>query len=437
MSLGSDIIYSIAGLLSSPFWGYRLWRTGKWRTDWPARLGRCDSRADGRPTLLIHAVSVGEVNAAKPLIDRIARKHGDQWRIVISVTTDTGTLEARKHFASMHEVVRYPLDFTASVRRFLEAVKPDVVVLMELEVWPTFVAECARRGAAVMVANGRLSARSYGRYRWIRPVIERSFESLALAAVQDEDYAGRFVGMGVRADRVKVLGSVKWDANSVAGPDQTLVNGAEKLASAMGIDRSAPLIVCGSTAEGEEKLFVDQLAALTPRGKPVQLMMAPRQPERFDEAAAVMGKPVRRSQSPDGMRRAAGEAGRMFLLDTIGELRKAYVLADVAVVGRSFAPLFGSNMLEPILLGKPTVIGPNVANFKDMMEKLLAGGGIVQVKDGAELRQAVERLLDEAAAQSLVERGLAVVKRQQGAVERHVEWIEKLMADRASLRDSR
>ena len=127
----------------------------------------------------------------------------------------------------------------------------------------------------------------------------------------------------------------------------------------------------------------------------------------------------------------------MFLLDTIGELRKAFVLADVAVVGRSFAPLFGSNMLEPILLGKPTVIGPNVDNFKDMMEKLLAGQGIVQVKDGAELRQAVGRLLDPAEARKLVERGLAVVRQQQGAVGRHVEWIEKLMAERASLRDNR
>jgi 3-deoxy-D-manno-octulosonic-acid transferase len=427
MSIWSDMIYGAAGLISSPVWGYRLWRTGKWRTDWAGRLGRCDVKpAPGRRTLLIHAVSVGEVNAAKPLIDRLHARCGDRIRLVVSTTTDTGTQRARELFGCRHDVVRYPLDFTAAVRRFLSAVRPDAVVLMELEVWPTFVSECAARGVPVMVANGRLSERSYSRYRWILPLIRRSFASLAAAGVQDEAYARRFIGLGAAAERVTVAGNMKWDANLTAGADEALRQGAARMATAMGIDRDSPLIVCGSTGPGEEKLMAEALAGLSRGGYAAQLMMVPRKPERFDEAAAAMGpQVVRRSGCPDGTERRTGST--RFLLDTIGELRQAYWLADVAVVGRSFCPLFGSNMLEPIVLGKPTVVGPNTADFREMMEKLLAGGGIEQVDDAAGLTAAVGRLLDPVEGRALAERGMAVVRRQQGAVERHAAMIERVL----------
>ena len=419
MSFLSDIIYAAAGIISSPFWGWRLWRTGKWRTDWAGRFGHChvEPAKPGCKTVMLHAVSVGEVNAIRQLVDELAEAGGDSIRIVVSTTTDTGTARAKSLFEPRHTVVRYPLDFTASVRRFLDVVKPDVVGLVELEVWPTFVTECTRRGAAVCVINGRLSERSYGRYRMLRPLIRSAFAALSQAAVQDEDYAERFAGMGTLGDRVTVTGTMKWDTARIADT----VDGADTLAAALGIDRNKPLIVCGSSGPGEEKLFVDALGDLG-----AQLLIAPRKPERFDEAAAAMNDPVRRSQCPDGTTRSP-EPGRHILVDTIGDLRKAYSLADVVVVGRSFCPLYGSDMTEPIALGKPTVIGPNTDDFRDMMAKLLAGDGIVQVADAAGLREAVSRLLDPHAAAELAERGRAVIRQQQGATARHTRLILDLL----------
>ncbi|MBI1369336.1 MAG: hypothetical protein GC162_11875 [Planctomycetes bacterium] len=420
MSFGNDILYSVGATLSSPLWGYRLLRTGKWRTDWASRFGHAPAQArDGRKTLLIHAVSVGEVNAIRLLVTQL-EAHGDQLKVIISVTTDTGMARAKQLFGERHVVVRYPLDFTSSVRRFLEAVKPDAVALVELEVWPTFVDECAKRGVPVMVINGRLSARSYKRYGMVRPLLKPTFAKLAAAAAQDADYAERFVGMGVAAERVTVTGTMKWDTTKIVDT----LPGADALAATLGIDRRRKLIVCGSSGPGEEKLFIEALSGLG--DPPAQILIAPRKPERFDEAAAAMGNPVRRRDCQDGTTRPIDARG-VFLLDTIGELGRAYALADVVVIGRSFCPLHGSDMTEPIALGRPVVIGPNVEDFADMMAKLVAGGGIVQVAEGTSLRAAVERLLDPATGLALAQRGRDVLKSQQGATRRNVQMILKQM----------
>jgi 3-deoxy-D-manno-octulosonic-acid transferase len=427
MSLGSDMIYGAVGLLTSPVWGYRLLRTGKWRTDWRGRLGhvQVDEAApgpgsDGRRVVMIHAVSVGEVNAVRLLVEQLEREAGESVRIVISTTTDTGTARAKALFEPRHRVVRYPLDFTASVRRFLDAVRPDVVALTELEVWPTFAAECVKRKIPLAVINGRLSARSFGRYKLIRPVIRGAFGSLAAAAVQDEAYAERFVAMGAAADRVVVTGTMKWDTAQIVDE----VAGSTELAAEMGIDRGRPLVVCGSTGPGEEAMLAEAMAGLD-----VQLMFAPRKPERFDEAAAALGPGVvRRTQNRSGAQRAV-DGAKLFLLDTIGELRRGYALADVVVVGRSFCPLYGSDMIEPIGLGMPTVIGPNVADFRDQMDRLLAGDGIVQVDGAAGVKRAVATLLDPAVGRALAERGRAVIRAQQGATARHAALIRRLLGD--------
>lgn len=431
MSFLMDMMYAAGMVVSSPFWGYRLLRTGKWRTDWPGRFGRTSVKPEDRPTLLIHAVSVGEVNATRQLIQKLEARHGQKLRIVICTTTDTGNATARKLFEPRHAVARYPLDFSWCVRKFLDSVRPDMVALMELELWPNFASACTRRGIPLAVINGRLSERSAGRYRLVRPMIGRAFRSLAAAAVQDEDYAGRFEMMGTARDRIRVTGTMKWDTAQIA--DQ--VPGSRELAEVMGIDPSRPLIVCGSSGPGEEKLFMDQLGgleALDGAGArvPVQLLIAPRKPERFEEAAAAMPGAVRRSQSPDGTARPVGK-NRIFLLDSLGDLRKAYALATVVVVGRSFCPLYGSDMIEPIALGKPTVIGPNTKDFQDTMRSFLKGNGIIQLAEGGALGPAVSDLLQNPAqAAALAARGRQVIREQQGATDRHVELIESLLCDR-------
>jgi 3-deoxy-D-manno-octulosonic-acid transferase len=302
------------------------------------------------------------------------------------------------------------------------------VALVELELWPNFVHECRRRQIPLAVINGRLSPRSFRRYRLIRSLVRPMFASLSFAAVQDEAYADRFIALGAPADRVHVTGTMKWDTASIADH----VPGSAELAAAMGVDRDRPLIVCGSTGPGEEALMIEALGSLTDSsGRRVQLMIVPRKPERFEDVAEVLDQPTRRSACPDGTTRQPDDRG-LFLLDTMGELRKAYALADVVVVGRSFSPQYGSDMMEPIALGKPTVIGPNTSDFADQMQRLLAGDGIIQVPDASALRQAAEQLLGTERGVELAANGRNVILACQGATRRHAELLHAMLRDSGS-----
>ena len=409
MSAIVDAAY-VAGLLAvSPLVGWRMVRTGKHRTDWAARFGRGAALrppgASGR--ILVHAVSVGEVNAARGLVERLAAR-GD---VVLSVTTDTGFERARQLFGQRLPVVRYPFDAGCAVERFLDRVRPTLVTLVELEVWPNFMQSCARRGVPVGVVNGRLSERSFSRYRFARPLLSGMFRQLAFACVQTEAYGDRFRAMGVLPDRVQVTGTMKWDTAQVADE----VPGADELAAQLGIDRSRPLVVAGSTAPGEAAM----LHAATPPG--VQLLCAPRKPEWFDGAASEMPGCVRRTRGP------ARASSDRFLLDTIGELRMAYALATVVVVGRSFGELHGSDMMEPVALGKATLIGPRYGDFADTAERLAAAGGL-RVTSRTELLRDLTALLHDASARTeMAAAGRAVIAREQGATARHEAVLRRFL----------
>lgn len=418
MALAYDMVYGAGALIASPLWAWRLARTGKWRTDWAARFGRCAPlpRDEHRRTLLIHGVSVGEVSLIRQLIATLRADHPD-WRVVVSATTDTGVARARELYEPDVAVVRMPFDFTPCVQRLLRAVQPDMIALVELDVWPNLLHECSRRGVPVCVINGRLSAKSFRGYRKIKSLLKPTMRRLAAVAAQTEDYAARFRALGVPADRVHVLDSMKWDAAVITDPPGA--EGAAALADAMGIDRSRPLIVAGSTAPGEEKMLIEQCPA------DAQLMLVPRKPERFDEVAALDDKMIRRTEHADGTTRAV-DAARLFLLDTIGELKKAYALADVALIGRSFVPGFGgSDPLESIALGIPTAIGPHVDNFTEMVGALTEAGGLEQTENPGQT--AAKWLADPAAARAVADAGREVIRQHQGVTQRHVDLIESLM----------
>jgi len=408
----ADLLYLLLVLLTSPLWLTRMIRTGKIRTDWPGRLGAAPDPGPpgGRRRLLLHAVSVGEVNAVRLLVDELASRAAAP-QIVIATTTDTGYARAVSLFGDRHPIVRYPFDFSFAVARFLKRVRPDVVALVELEVWPNFTRACARRGIAVCVINGRLTARSADRYRRIIPLVRRSFRRLAFAAVQNEVYARRFREVGVEPDRIRITGTMKWDTAQIADD----VSGAEDLAAALGIDRTKPLVVAGSTAPDEHALLRDAV------GDGVQLLCAPRKPEWFDHAAADLPGCARRSRGDCG-----SKTGR-FLLDTIGELRMAYALADVVVIGRSFGHLHGSDMMEPVALGKPTIVGPAVSDFQATVHALLAGDGLVQT-DSAGLAGAIASLLNDCRrCAQLAANGRAVIRLHQGATSRHADLLLQLL----------
>ena len=406
-----DAAYLAGAAATAPIWLTSMIRTGKIHTDWNARLGHgATLPRTTRPRILLHAVSVGEVNATRLLVERLAEDPARP-EVIIATTTDTGFAHASRIFEPKVRVIRYPFDVSWAVKRVLDRVRPDVVGLLELEVWPNFLAQCRQRGIPVAVLNGRLSPRSHRRYRKIRPMLHRLFARLDVVAAQDEVYADRFRDLGVPPAHLQVTGNMKWDTARIADS----VDGADQLAEAMGIDRTRPLVVAGSTAPEEHALLHEAV------GPHAQLLCAPRKPEWFERAATDLPGCGRRSRGTAG-----GESGR-FLLDTIGELRAAYALADVVVIGRTFVDLGGSDMIEPVALGKATVVGPDCANFKDALTRLLDGNGLVQATH-EDLAGVLSGLLgDPARRTDLAERGRAVIRAAQGATERNATLLTGLL----------
>ena len=420
-----DAAYLAIGALAAPVW------MRKTRHGWDERFGKIEplpARTPELPRVMVHAVSVGEVNATRQLVPLLA-EHAE---VVLTATTDTGLVRARALYDGAERVWvrRYPLDFSWCVRRFFDAAAPDVIALVELEVWPNFTGIAARRGIPVAVVNGRLSAGSFRGYRRIGALTRGMFRRLRCAAVQDETYAERFRAVGVRD--VRITGSMKWDA---PGPGAN-TEAAAKLADELGIDRSKPLIVAGSTA-ALRKRFVDGgapageceealLHAATPEG--AQLLCAPRRPARFDEAFEELGGAERCN------RRSAPEANRdgvdRFLLDTIGELALAYQLADVVVIGRSFGQLAGSDPIEPAGLGAPVIAGPMMRDFESITRAFEGPDAIVRAARDS-IGAAIANLLnDSTRREGIATRAAEVIERCRGASWRHAELLIALARER-------
>ncbi|MGW8266138.1 MAG: 3-deoxy-D-manno-octulosonic acid transferase, partial [Longimicrobiales bacterium] len=410
-----DLLYALGTLVSGPVLAVGLLRTGKWRTDWRGRFGRAHPLPDDtRPTLLIHGVSVGEINATRELVAHLTGPGAPPVRVVVSATTNTGFARAQALYGDRLPVVRFPFDFSWMVNRFFDAIRPDAVALMELEVWPNLAQICRIRGVPLAVINGRLSDASFKNYRRARPFMGFVFRALSQVGAQTEEYARRFRALGTPPERITVTDTMKWD--TVRLVDE--VEGAELLRAALGIDPQRPLVVAGSTGPGEEGRLISE----KPDG--VQLLLVPRKPERFEEVARLAEGIVRRSERPDGVTGSPSPTD-LYLLDTMGELTKAYALAQVAVVGRSFVPMGGSDPIEAVALGKPTVMGPHHENFRDVVSAFAASGGIRITDDPME---AVKSLLaDPAARKELGEAGRKVIRERQGATERNAALLRDLL----------
>jgi 3-deoxy-D-manno-octulosonic-acid transferase len=430
-----DICYLLAAIIFVPVLLYRMIFTGKYRQGWNHRTGRMPDLPEPSsiwPRVWIHAVSVGEINAVRGLIETW-RQNAPEVSIVISTTTDTGFARAKSLFPDLI-VIRYPLDFSRFVSRALNHICPSLIVLVELEVWYQFVTLAARRNIPVAVINGRLSANSLKWFQRIKWISRRMFASLAWVSAQDEEYAERFCQAGVPEDRVTVSGSLKWDTAEITDS----LDGIEELVLAMGIGRNRSLWVCGSTGPGEEKVILQAYKKLHRRHPTLQLAIVPRKPERFDVVADLIRemdyKCIRRSESPDGNSRAPAVKA-VLLGDTMGELRKFYLLADVVFVGRSLAEMGGSDMMEVAALAKPIIVGPHTENFTETVHKLKLHQGICTISKDLKdedvtdvLAKIVGRLLDNpTAAGKLSENARAVVKANRGATERTLKALRNMI----------
>lgn len=425
-----DLVYLIALFALSPWLAWRAARTGRYRAELAAKLlGRVTVRnPDKRPVAWFHAVSVGEVNLLGTLVPAFRRAH-PEWHVVVSATTDTGLAEARKRFADT-DVIAWPFDFTWAVRAALRAVNPSLVVLTESELWPNFLAAARERGTPVIVANARMSPRSYRRLRRFAGVARRLlYRNVSAFAVQEAEYAERLIGLGVPREKVTVTGSIKYDG--ALKPRDTPATA--KLRAALG---PAPLVwLAGSTHAPEESLVLRAFARLRERFPQLRLILVPRHPDRFEEVARLVeasGLPfARRSQ----MNAPLPEMPAMVLLDTVGELGAAWGLADVGFTGGSLDGVRGGqSMIEPAGYGVPCVFGPHVWNFKDAAKRLVEVGGAVMVPDANALELELANLISDAdlrARMGAVAREL--VTRQQGATAATLAVLDRFISSHAAL----
>ena len=430
-----DLLYIPLALLYLPVLAYQAIALKKNRHGWGQRFGFIQRRLSRQPCIWIHAVSLGEVNATRSLVDEIERRLPD-CEIVISATTDTGYAAACKHY-SPKLIFRYPLDFSFVVGRVLRRIRPNAVILMELEVWPNLVGILRRRGIPIGIANGRITEeRSMRRFRLpvVRWLARRMFGDITWTGAQNETYASRFAELGVPRERITTTGSMKYDTALIADR----VPGDDRLAAAVGIDPSRPLIVAGSTGPGEEEMLLAAYAELTTEHPGLQLAIIPRKPERFDEVARLIQTQgfdcVRRSRQPDGAAetRPSNHKPPVILGDTMGELRKFYALGTVVFVGRSLVPMGGSDLMEVAGLGRAMCFGPYVENFAEVADQLLKASAGVQVPEPARLGGVLRQMLsDEVRAKEMGRRAQDVVRRNTGATKRTVDLLCECLGRRA------
>ncbi len=420
-----DIAYLLLLTAISPWLAWCAVRKGKYREGWNEKLlGRVPRRVGDRPCVWFHAVSVGEVNLLAPLITRWEREFPD-WDCVISTTTRTGYELAHKKYAP-RQVIYAPLDFSWSVRRALRRIRPNLLVLAELEVWPNWIEAARSRNIPVAVVNGRLSEKSFRGYQRLRSFVSSTFAQLQLIAVQSEEYAERFRALGALPENVCTTGSVKFDGVETQRDNAK----TQRLARLAGIKPDDLVFVAGSTQEGEETAALDAFLSHTSRHPKLRLLLVPRHPERFDSVAAMLTArqiPFQRRSNLE--KEGPSISARVLLVDAVGELGAWWGTAQIAFVGGSLTQRGGQNMIEPAAYGAAIAFGPNTWNFKDVVERMLAADAAVVVRHSEDLNRFVDRMLSlPTARQELGDKAQQLVLTQTGAADRTIALLAALIS---------
>ncbi|HKC07824.1 MAG TPA: 3-deoxy-D-manno-octulosonic acid transferase [Methylomirabilota bacterium] len=352
------------------------------------RLGRLGEGLPPEPRCWVHAVSVGESAAAVPLVEGI-RRRWPELGIVVSTITPTGARIVGERLAGTAVHRYFPIDLPGPVGRALDTARPRFFVAIETELWPNFLRALARRRIPAMIANGRISDRSFRRYRWVRGLMRRVLANVSVFAMQTDEDARRIIALGAPASRVVVTGNLKSDLLPEAAGDDP-----EGWRTRLHLGAGARLWIAGSTHRGEEAIVLDAFLRARSRCPELALLLAPRHPERAGEVETLIRerglRAARRSRLP-----ADGVSGAVIILDTVGELAALYALAEIVFVGGSLVPIGGHNVLEPAMRGKPVLVGPHMSNFREGAELLQRSGGGLVVKDAPELERELARLIED------------------------------------------
>jgi 3-deoxy-D-manno-octulosonic-acid transferase len=423
--LAYSLILAVAFVLALPWFLWKGRSTGKYLRTFRERMGRLPVylNVDGERSIWVHAVSVGEVLAARPLVESLKTRFPGL-RVFLSTATMTGNAVARRSVRGTDGLFYAPFDWPGPVRKALAILNPALLVLVETEIWPNLIHEARAKGTRVAVVNGRISPRSFARYRLVRRWLGSVLHEVDLFLMQAESHAERVRGIGAPAEKVRVTGNLKFDAAEAPRAPERLVR-----LLLDGGRRDRPVWVAGSTVTGEEELVLRALHRVRERLPETRLVLAPRHPERFSDVPALVeaaGFRCRRRSELDPGRWRGGE---VLLLDTMGELAQIYPLATVVFVGGSLVPSGGHNILEPAVAAKPIVVGPHMENFQEIAEQFRAEGAMVQVHSAEELAREVESLLaDEVRRKGLGERARSLIERNRGALERTLDALGPLVA---------
>jgi 3-deoxy-D-manno-octulosonic-acid transferase len=416
------LLYNVFVYLAAPFaLLLQLWRglrDPSYRAGLGERFGFGPTLAG--PTIWIHAVSVGEVQAAEPLARRLLARY-PRYTIVLTTVTPTGAARARPLLGENVRLRYVPFDLPGSVRRFFDRVQPRLAIILETELWPNLYAECGRRRVPLVLASARLSPRSVGRYRLLVPVFRRALSYGIVIAAQSEADAARFRSIGAAGSRTQVTGNIKFDFQPP--PDVDARGRQWRGQNAAG----RPVWVAGSTHDGEEVIALDAHRRVLERFPDALLLLVPRHPQRFDAVRELLAKRGERFAS-----RSTGAAilpaTTVMLGDTMGELMMFYAAADVALVAGSLAPIGGHNLLEPASLGRPVLTGPHNFNSEEIARLLLDAGAARIVTDRETLAQALVELLGSAKlCESMGAAGRAVLDSNRGALDRLLRLVEPLL----------
>lgn len=403
----------------------RGWRQPGYWERIPERFGFVPRRADGEtPLVWIHAVSVGEVRAALPLVRALAERH-PEYHVWVTTMTPTGSVTVQSLLGERVAHSYVPYDLPSAIERFLERVRPAAAVVMETEIWPNLYHRLAARGVPILMANVRLSAHSFRRYLRIKRLIAATLAKVSAFAVQSEADAARLAALGAPCERIEITGSIKFELALPA----SLREAAEVLRRQWGADR--PIWVAGSTHEGEEATLLEAHRRLRQSGRfaDALLVIVPRHPERF----AAVTRLARRAGFHTALRsetrdRALDPAVAVLIGDSLGELMLFYGAADAAYIGGSLVPKGGQNLLEAAALGRPVVFGPHMFNFRDIARLALERGAAVEVRNSAALAEAIGDFLGNANRRFAAgEAGRRMLEESRGAGARTMALLERLL----------
>jgi len=426
MRLLYNAVFPLVLLVMLPAYLLRMVRRGNYRRDFAQRFGRYRPElrkrfAEGR-WIWVHAVSVGELLVALKIIGELHRRQ-PEWRFAVSSTTSTAHGIALEKQEDWWVPVYTPLDLPAFVRRALDSVRPQSVVLVEGEMWPNFVWTCADRGIPVVLANARVSPRSARRYRRFARIARSVARHLSGVGLQEAEDASLWRTLGVPDRAIRVAGSVKYDPDISAAAPRDF----RPVLDAWGIGRDEPILLAGSTHRGEEEELVEALRIVREKHPRTRLLIAPRHVERTPEILARLApsglRVSRRSEQP------LGPPPDILLIDTTGELRDWHACANVVFVGKSLVGRGGQNPVEAVLAGRPVLFGPHMENFAALVRDLIAADGAISVADARALGQAVSDLIDNPERRAeLARRGVGALERHRGATARTADLIEQIEA---------